>query len=232
MPDQSTAATEHAITQDLSALPPAETREMIATALDVEFPIVLRGYDREAVDDYVRQTSRLLAELQATRSPEAAIRRALERVGEEVSGILRRAHETADQITAQSRIEADDRLQAAIVEAREITARAKAQLRDLDTDTDRIWAERHRIVEDMRALSGDLTELADRAAERFPPMDETAVEDETKVDEEAAVEEEPAASGEPILASGQPMGADDPEIEPARKAAEGAPREEVSAKRG
>ena len=85
----------------------------VSEAADVHFPVALRGYDRIAVDAYVRQTSQLVAELQATRSPEAAVRRALERVGEQISGILQRAHDTAEQITAQSRSEAEDRLEEA-----------------------------------------------------------------------------------------------------------------------
>src|ERR1019366_9300855 len=43
---------------------------------------------------------------------------------------------------------------------------------DLDADTDRIWAERHRIVGDKRELAGQLAGLADSAAERFPPADD------------------------------------------------------------
>jgi hypothetical protein len=39
--------------------------------------------------------------------------------------------------------------------------------RDLDADTDRIWAERRRIVEDARGLAGQLIALAEAAIERF-----------------------------------------------------------------
>ena len=85
--------------------------------VNADFPVALRGYDRLAVDAYVQRTSQLVAELQATRSPEAAVRRALERVGEQISGILQRAHETAEEITAQSRREAEDRLEKSRVEA-------------------------------------------------------------------------------------------------------------------
>ena len=120
---------------------------------DVEFPSALRGYDRLAVDAYVQRTSQLVAELQATRSPESAIRRALERVGEEVSGILQRAHETAGKITSQSRSEAEDRLEKARQEAAQLIQRAEDRVRELDAETDRIWAERHRIVEDTRELA-------------------------------------------------------------------------------
>src|SRR2546421_1781830 len=156
MPDQSTASTEHALIQEIAAplgsLPDNPVPEVAA----VEFPIALRGYDRLAVDAYVKRTSQLVAELQSTRSPEAAVRRALSRVGEEVSGILQRAHETAEQITAQSRIEAEERLEAARREADEITAGARTRVSQLDSETDRIWAERHRIVEDVRELAQSL----------------------------------------------------------------------------
>jgi ElaB/YqjD/DUF883 family membrane-anchored ribosome-binding protein len=141
---------------------------------DVEFPLVLGGYDRLAVDAYVRKTSQLVAELQATRSPEAAVRRALERVGDEVSGILQRAHDTAEQITAKSRAEAEDRLELAREEAAQITAAAEQRVKDLDAETDRIWAERHRIVEDARELARQLLGLAESAAERFPAEDAPA----------------------------------------------------------
>jgi hypothetical protein len=109
-----------------------------------------------------------VAELQATRSPDAAIRRAVERVGEEVSGILQRAHEAAAQITFQSRSDAEDRLEAARQEAAQIVTAAEEQVRELDAETDRIWAERHRIVEDTRELAGELLTLTDSAANSFP----------------------------------------------------------------
>ncbi|HEX3979256.1 MAG TPA: DivIVA domain-containing protein [Solirubrobacteraceae bacterium] len=136
--------------------------------VNADFPTALRGYDRMAVENYVRQTRQLVAELQATRSPEAAVRRALERVGEQISGILQRAHETAEQITAQSRSEAEDRLEQARLEAAQIAGAAEQRVRDLDADTDRIWLERQRIVADAEDLAAQLTGLARTAAERFP----------------------------------------------------------------
>jgi cell division septum initiation protein DivIVA len=168
MPDQSSASSEHALIQEITAPLATLPDDPVPVAADVDFPVVLRGYDRIAVDAYVRKTSQLVAELTATRSPEAAIRRALERVGEEVSGILQRAHETAAQITAKSRSEAEDRLEAARQEAAQITAAAEVRVKELDTETDRIWSERHRIVEDTRELARQLVALAESAAARFP----------------------------------------------------------------
>ena len=169
MPDQSSASTEHALMQEITAPLATLPDDPLPVVADVEFPVVLRGYDRETVDAYVQRTSQLVAELQTTRSPEAAIRRALERVGEEVSGILQRAHETGSRITSQSRSEAEDRLEAARQEAAQIISRAEERVRELDADTDRIWAERQRIVEDTRELAGELLTLTESAADRFPP---------------------------------------------------------------
>ena len=197
MPDQSSAATEHAIlaeiTRPLEALP----SDPLAI-VDAHFPTALRGYDRVAVDEYVRQTRRLVAELQATRSPEAAVRRALERVGEQISGILQRAHETAEQITAQSRSEAEDRLQQARIEAAQVAEDAEERVKDLDADTDRIWLERQRIVADAEDLAGQLLALAKTAAERFPADAEadstadTIADDDSETEPYAPVAEEEA----------------------------------------
>ena len=196
MPDQSSASTEHALMQEITAPLATLPDDPVPAVADVEFPSALRGYDRLAVDAYVQRTSQLVAELQATRSPDSAIRRALERVGEEVSGILQRAHDTAGKITAQSRSEAEDRLETARQEAAQIVQRAEDRVRELDAETDRIWAERHRIVEDTRELAGQLLTLTDSAADRFPPDPasaepapvevpvEDALPDEVPVDED------------------------------------------------
>jgi DivIVA domain-containing protein len=94
-------------------LVPAEIR-------NVTFPGSRRGYDRGAVDAYVERVNRLIAELEVNRSPQAAVRHALERVGEQTSSLLQRARETAEEITASARQEAD-----------ELSARAKAEAADL-----------------------------------------------------------------------------------------------------
>jgi cell division septum initiation protein DivIVA len=194
MPDQSSASTEHAIMQEITAPLSTLPDNPVPAVADVEFPMALRGYDRLAVDAYVQKTSQLVAELQATRTPEAAVRRALERVGEEVSGILQRAHDTAERITAQSRSESEDRLEAARREAAQIVQRAEDRVRELDAETDRIWAERHRIVEDTRELAGQLLALTDSAADRFPPDPEASVETSDMQPQDATPPEHDARS--------------------------------------
>jgi cell division septum initiation protein DivIVA len=188
MPDKSTAATEHSLIQEITAPLARLPEDPLPEVADVDFPVTLRGYDRLAVDAYVRKTSQLVAELQATRSPEAAVRRALARVGEEVSGILQRAHDTAEELTAQSRVEAEERLEAARREASEITSGADQRVADLDSETDRIWAERHRIVEDARELARQLLALADSASERFPAAPEDTSESEPADGEQASLD--------------------------------------------
>jgi len=217
MPDQSSASTEHALIQEITQPLVSLPDDPVPAVAGVDFPVALRGYDRVAVDAYVKRTSQLVAELQATRSPEAAIKRALARVGEEVSGILQRAHETADQITAQSRIEAEDRLETARQEAAEITAGAERRLKELDAETDRIWAERHRIVEDARDLSRQLLELAGSAIERFPAaddLDESDPDAGDAPDHQAALYDDQApVDGEGLYPESgpPPHPADDPE---------------------
>ena len=214
MPDQSSASTEHALMQEITAPLATLPRDHVAAVADVDFPTALRGYDRLAVDAYVQKTSQLVAELQATRSPDAAIRRALERVGEEVSGILQRAHEAAAQITFQSRSEAEDRLEAARQEAAQVVTAAEKRVRELDAETDRIWAERHRIVEDTRDLAQELLTLTDSAANSFPAEADGADEEPVAAAEEVVPDEaegEPADEVEPEdIFPDEP----DPDVEP------------------
>ena len=131
--------------------------------------MALRGYDREAVDAYVEHVGRVIADLQARSSPQAAVRHALDQLGEETSGILERAHETADGIVARSQAQAAERIERAEREAREIVRAAETQARMLDTDTDEIWQERKRLVDDVQRVADELAELADAAQRRFPP---------------------------------------------------------------
>jgi len=148
--------------------------QLIAQVRDAAFPLALRGYDREAVDAYVKRVNRLVTELEASRSPEAAIRRALEQVGEETSSILQRAQQTANEITERSRASADDRIREAEREARASTEEAEDRVRELEADYGAIWARRDRLVNEVRDLAERLLATADDVADRFPPQDEEA----------------------------------------------------------
>ena len=69
MADQSSAADEYAILQEITAPLTMLPDDPVAIAADVDFPVVLRGYDRVAVDAHVERTRQLVAGLEATRSP-------------------------------------------------------------------------------------------------------------------------------------------------------------------
>jgi DivIVA domain-containing protein len=140
----------------------------IAAVRDVTFPIVLRGYDRETVDAYVREVNRVVDDLEAGRSPQSAIRHALDQVSDETRGILERAHETADEITARSRSQADDRVQWAEREARDAIAAATERVQELESDSERVWEERQALIDDVRRIAEELSAMADDAGVRFP----------------------------------------------------------------
>ncbi len=130
-PDQDTEATDQVrpkSTEDRSTrrsstrrvIAAAERDRMLEEARKVDFPAGLRGYSRAAVDDYVERINRVLAELEMSSSPESAVRHALEEVSEETRDILQHAHRTGDEITARSRLKADERLQLAAHDAQEM----------------------------------------------------------------------------------------------------------------
>jgi DivIVA domain-containing protein len=105
-----------------------ELRDSVpADIRDVSFPSAVRGYDRQAVDAYVRRVNTVIAELEVSRSPQAAVRHALDRVGRQTSGILQRARETADEMSASAWAEADRTTARAAAKAEEISARANAE---------------------------------------------------------------------------------------------------------
>jgi cell division septum initiation protein DivIVA len=98
---------------------------------DPSFPAAaVHGYSRRAVDGYVERVNTLIAELQVSGSPRAAVRHALDRVGEQTSGILQHARETAEEITASAREEAEATTARAKAEAHDITADAQHQAGD------------------------------------------------------------------------------------------------------
>lgn len=157
--------------------PPVVRDEDVAGFRDPDFPVGLRGYERDAVDEYVREVNRIIAELQVGQSPRSAIRHALDQVSDETRGILERAHETADEITARSRAQADDRLQWAEREAREAIQAATERVQALDADAERVWEERNKLLDDVRRVAAELVEVADDANVRYPvePEQETSV---------------------------------------------------------
>jgi DivIVA domain-containing protein len=181
----------------------ADQDRMVEEIRSISFPMSMRGYDRDAVDAYVERVNRLIAELEISRSPESAVKAAVAQVSEETRSILERAHETAEEINSRSRAQADDRVQGAEKEAAKIREAAERRVYELDTDAEAIWAERMRLIGDVRDVADRLHAVADEAAARFPnahpeheptqalPAGEPSDEDETIEVFDAEADEEP-----------------------------------------
>lgn len=143
------------------------------------FPIVMRGYDRAAVDAFVQEVRELVADLESRQSQETVVQRALAEVGEETSSILQRAHETADEIAARSRAQAEGRIQRAEREAELVRRQADAYSEKIVVETRLLWEERQRLIEDLRQFADDVLNTADDAAERLT-MPEMISEESTE----------------------------------------------------
>jgi DivIVA domain-containing protein len=129
-----------------------------ADLLDVSFPVSVRGYERRAVDAYIKRVGRVIAELKVRSSPPAAVRHALEQAGEKVQGLLQAAREAAEEITASARLEAE-----------EGTARAKAEAAELVVNTsveaDRVKAEADELIANARTGADDAVAKAKAEAD-------------------------------------------------------------------
>src|SRR6266516_1694244 len=175
---------------------PAEIR-------NASFPVAVRGYDRNGVDAYVRRVNRVIAELEVTRSPQAAVRHAVERVGEQTKAILDEARGSAEKITATAQAEADEILAAAKAEAAELKrqteeelarlqADAETRLREVEADTAKVWERRRELLGDIDRMAAELHEAASEAAARLSQAEsaEPEVEAETAVIAPNAPEEQ------------------------------------------
>jgi cell division septum initiation protein DivIVA len=139
------------------------------------FPVAPLGYNRTAVDEHLadleRELSELgheLAELRAHREAPMSVTEELERIGEQTASILVVAHDKAHETTRRAEEQAERCIADAAANAVAITEEAKQRLRVLDNETDSVWRERERLLEDVRAVSAALAALADQASERFP----------------------------------------------------------------
>jgi DivIVA domain-containing protein len=166
---------------------------------DVSFATAVRGYDRREVDDYVEHVNRIIAELQVSRSPQAAVKHALDRVGEHTSGVLQRAREVAEELTATALAEVDHVTRRAKVEAEETIENAQMQAHQLrgqsKEEADEILAratteasERRKRAEDdlrqkqeeaeehLRALRVEIDAAADRRQQLLDELRRTALQ--------------------------------------------------------
>jgi DivIVA domain-containing protein len=180
---------------------------------EVQFPLVLRGYDRAAVDAHLAEVAQLVAELEATQLRENVVQRALDEVGEQTSGILQHAHETAEEIAARSRSQAEGRIHRAEHEAAQIRHEAERYREQVAADTRRMTEERRRLIEELRQYAEEVLGVADDALERLPELLAGAPEGEP---ETPAAEPSEHASAQPTEQLPAPEeAAPPPQAEPA-----------------
>jgi cell division septum initiation protein DivIVA len=152
----------------------ADLRRLQEDLREANFQIVLRGYDRDAVDSFVKEARHVIAELELSASPEAAVRNALDEVSEETSGLLQRAYETAEEIQARSRAKADDRIQQA---ERDAEALREVAGRDADATRNEARREADELLENARREAEDLRANAKREVEQQRATTETRVQE-------------------------------------------------------
>jgi DivIVA domain-containing protein len=126
----------------------------------ISFPVAVRGYDRGAVEAYVKRVNHVIAELEVSRSPQAAVRHALDRVGKQTIAVLQEARESADKLMAAAREEGD-----------EAKARAKAEAArlvvDANADAERVQAEAEKVLADARQKASEIVAEARAEAQEL-----------------------------------------------------------------
>jgi DivIVA domain-containing protein len=122
-----------------------------AEILDVKFPVSVRGYERRAVDAYIKRVNRAIAELKVSASPPAAVRHALDQAEEKVEGLLRAAREAGEEITASARREAEESTARAKAEAVELLVNSSAEAERVRGESDELLAKARTEVEEMVA---------------------------------------------------------------------------------
>ena len=184
-----------------------------------QFPLAVRGYERQAVDSFVEQVADLVAELEGRQTRETVVQRALDQVGEETAGILQRAHQAADELAARSRSQAEGRIQRADREAELLRRQADEYAEKVIVDTQLLWDERQRLLDDLRQLADEVLATADEAAERVtlpeqlgPPEEEPGVLTDQPTTE---VELDVLPGGAGLEEPGEPALADEPLPPPA-----------------
>jgi DivIVA domain-containing protein len=112
-----------------------------AEILNVSFPGAVRGYDRHAVDAHIKRVNRLIAEIKVSSSPRMAVRHALEQTEQQVSGLLERARETADEITTSAHREAETEADGIRAKAADLLVNANAEAEATKTEAEKLLAD-------------------------------------------------------------------------------------------
>jgi cell division septum initiation protein DivIVA len=169
------------------------------------FPVVRSGYDRTAVDEYLNELEREIDELRVQASSKTEVSTEIKKIGEQTAAILQVAHQQAHETTRQAQAEADKCLSDAASNAIAMTDEAKQKLRNLDSETDAVWHERARLIEDVRSVAAALVSLAQDAADRFPSEDDKrGSEPAAELDDDTSFADPEASGAETELGDGEP----------------------------
>ena len=154
--------------------------------VDISFPPSVRGYDRHAVEAYVKRVNRVIAELKVSASPPAAVRHALDQAQEKVEALLQAARDAAEEITTSARQEAE-----------ESAARVKAEAAELMVNTsaeaDHVRAEAEEVLAKARAeAEATIARAKSDAADIVAQANATAEERERQLHDELTALQERA----------------------------------------
>jgi DivIVA domain-containing protein len=97
----------------------------------------------------------------------------------EADGIRASATTEAEDISERSRMEADERLKQLEEKLAMLRDEAEARMSEIQADTEGVWQERRRLLDDMRGLAGGLVDLAEAAAARLPRLEPPEPTEET-----------------------------------------------------
>jgi DivIVA domain-containing protein len=149
-----------------------EVQELPAEIREASFPMARRGYSCEAVDAYVVRVNRVFAE---QTSPRAAVRQALDRVGDQVGGILQRAREAAEEITTAAQKEAVEIAARTRADATELVLQARAQAERERSQAQKTVAQARAAAESIVAqANAEAAETRQRTEEELTALQEQA----------------------------------------------------------
>lgn len=159
-------------------------KSFLSEVTATDFPVSRRGYDRAAVNRYVERMTRIVAELEGRRSPEAAIERALADVGEETSAILRRARAAADELVSRAESEKHEVAARAEAQAKEVREEADRYREVARKEADETVAQAKAAAEQERTAAGEKAQATRADADRY--RDELKAEADKRAQETRA----------------------------------------------
>jgi vacuolar-type H+-ATPase subunit H len=147
-----------------------ESRDLTKLTVEIgidppDFPVVVRGYDRQRVDTYLE---RVLVRLEAAISDEeptfehlgAEAMKVLELAGKSAEVLIAQARERGEAIVEEARGQGAELLEQATQQAERLHAAARGTLREAADERDRILAEANEEGKQVRALAEEEAQAA------------------------------------------------------------------------